>query len=204
MSRCSVRAGSHAGRHRVGFGDQRPRPVRLLKPARSLTDNDGLNHRPTRLQSWPAGTDRSEIGPYLGDHRATSKSPTTNSASPMHFRGRAISTKAPLWRTGQRSATLNPAGSLACSADRTLGRETTFPARQEDAPRMSGSQACSNLLKYLGPTSRQFEKAQSGTARASTPLLPANRRDSRHIEQRSEHRLTEVQPLANFQNVLGC
>ena len=102
------------------------------------------------------------------------------------------------------TATLNPAGSLPSSADRTLGRETTFPARQEDTPWMSGSKACSNLLKYLGPTSRQFEKAQSGTARASTPLLPADCRNFRHIEERSEHRLTDVQPLANFQNVLGC
>ncbi len=40
-------------------------------------------------------TDRSEIGPYLGSHWATSQSPTTNPALSVNLRGMAISPKAP-------------------------------------------------------------------------------------------------------------
>ena len=49
--------------------------------------------------------DRSEIGPYRGDHRATPLSPSAHSALPEHLRGRAISPKAPRLRcrTARRS-----------------------------------------------------------------------------------------------------
>ena len=40
-------------------------------------------------------TDRSEIGPYLRSHWATSQSPTTNPALSANLRGMAISPKAP-------------------------------------------------------------------------------------------------------------
>ena len=42
-----------------------------------------------------AGPDCSEIGPYLGSLRTTSRGFTINSALPGHLRGKAISPKAP-------------------------------------------------------------------------------------------------------------
>jgi len=61
----------------------------------------------------------------------------------------------------------------------------------------------SNLLEHLGPTSRQVEEAQGGTARSPTPLLPTDGCDSRHVQKSSEHRLADVQPLANLRNIPG-
>ena len=54
-------------------------------------------HRAVRAPKAPmsAEPDRSEIGPYLRSPRATSGICPTNSASPVHLRGRAISPKAP-------------------------------------------------------------------------------------------------------------
>ena len=58
-------------------------------------------------QSRPAtAPDRSEIGPYLGSLWATPQSSSANSASPTHFRGGAISPKAPgpqAWNTAEQA-----------------------------------------------------------------------------------------------------
>ena len=60
-------------------------------------------HQRLRCQT-AAGPDRSEIGPYLGSLRATSRGFTINSALPGHLRGKAISPKAPrpqTWTTAE-------------------------------------------------------------------------------------------------------
>ena len=77
-----------------------------------------------RLQSrTAAGPDCSEIGPYLGSLRATSRGVTINSALPGHLRGKAISPKAPrpqTWTTAEPDR--RRAGPLG---DRSLPRKSS-------------------------------------------------------------------------------
>jgi len=55
-----------------------------------------ISPKAPRPQTWTtAEPDRSEIGPYLGSLRTTSRGFTINSALPGHLRGKAISPKAP-------------------------------------------------------------------------------------------------------------
>ncbi len=82
------------------------------------------------------GTDRSEIGPYLGGHWATYTVPATNSASPMHFRGRAISPKAPLRRTEgphKGQALKRPSGSGSGRSEHWNVNTLTFLAHSAKA-----------------------------------------------------------------------
>ena len=71
---------------------------------RNTADTDRSEIGPY-LRAGSAHPDRSEIGPYLGAgsdweaHRATCRIPATDSTSPMRFRGRAISPKAPRRQT---------------------------------------------------------------------------------------------------------
>ena len=79
-------------------------------------------HQRLRCQT-AAGPDRSEIGPYLGSLRATSRGVTINSALPGHLRGKAISPKAPrpqTWTTAEPDR--RRAGQLG---DRSLPRKSS-------------------------------------------------------------------------------
>ena len=123
----------------------KPSPIR--KPPRYGDFSQSANvcrHGPP--QTWTtAGPARSEIGPYLGSHWATSWSPTTNSASPGNLRGGAISPKAPRLQTrtvadmdhrrarplGDRSfpgSSTAPSASLLLAGVTLWGSTTSYPS----------------------------------------------------------------------------
>ncbi len=131
-----------------------------------------------------SGTDRSEIGPYLGGLRATAQSPATNSASPTHFRGRAISPKAPLRRRGTRYVTLDGrrsrwhALSLA-SATGTASASGTD--RSEIGPYLGGLRATAQ-----GPATNSASPAHF-RGRAISPKAPLRRRGPRDVTLDGTH-----------------
>ena len=109
-------------------------------------------------------TDRSEIGPYLGSHWATSQSPTTNPALSANLRGMAISPKAPTSADTDRRR----AGPLG---DRSLPRRSLGyipesyykPSPIRKPPRHGDFSQSANVRRHGPP--------QGQTARRSVPTM---------------------------------
>jgi hypothetical protein len=99
--------------------------------------------------------DHSEIGPYLGGHWATSRVPTSNSASPMHFRGHRAT-----------SRVLEQTQPHPCASE-VIGLHPRFPPQTQPHPRTSpvGTES-------LGPSPA---RPAAQRADGETPSLPTCR-----------------------------